>query len=130
MHGQEKSDLAIMLSYDCNCAYNKNLSVRFQGVVFNGVWACLETMHYMIPDLHVQGHQDDCIYLYGSAYFECNGHNHGEGIEQYWALINALGAQIRQMNNRYQQDTLIIHHGDHNWKKTYTQGGISFHSHY
>ncbi len=57
-------------------------------------------------------------------------HNHGEGIEQYWALINALGAQIRQMNNRYQQDTLIIHHGDHNWKKTYTQGGISFHSHY
>ncbi len=130
MHGQEKSDLAIMLSYDCNCAYNKNLSVCFQGVVFDGVRACLETMRYMIPDLHVQGHQDDCIYLYGSAYFECNGHNHGEGIEQYWALINALGAQIRQMNNGYWQDTLIIHHGDHNWKKTYTQGGISFHSHY
>ncbi|KAK0433192.1 hypothetical protein EV421DRAFT_1741782 [Armillaria borealis] len=90
MHGQEKSDLAIMLSYDCNCAYNKNLSVRFQGVAFDGVRACLETMHYMIPDLHVQGHQDDCIYLYSSGYFECNGHNHGEGIEQYWALINAL----------------------------------------
>ncbi|SJL18668.1 uncharacterized protein ARMOST_22265 [Armillaria ostoyae] len=122
MHGQEKSDLAIMLSYDCNCAYNKNLSVCFQGVAFDGVRACLETMRYMIPDLHVQGHQDDCIYLYGSGYFECNGHNHGEGIEQYWALINALGAQIRQMNNGYRQDTLIIHHGDHNWKKTYTQG--------
>ncbi|KAK0470868.1 hypothetical protein IW261DRAFT_1572702 [Armillaria novae-zelandiae] len=100
MHSQEKNDL---------------------GVAFNGVCACLETMCYMIPDLHVQGQKDDCIYLYGSGYFQCNGHNHGEGIEQYWAVINALGPQIRQMNNGYQQDTLIIHHGDHNWKKTYTQ---------
>ncbi|SJL18590.1 uncharacterized protein ARMOST_22187 [Armillaria ostoyae] len=124
MHGQEKSDLAIMLSYDCNCAYNKNLSVCFQGVAFDGVRACLETMRYMIPDLHVQGHQDDCIYLYGSGYFECNGHNHGEGIEQYWALINALGAQIRQMNNGYRQDTLIIHHGDHNWEDIHARWHI------
>ncbi len=28
------------------------------------------------------------------------------------------------MNNGYWQDTLIIHHGDHNWKKTYMQGGL------
>ncbi|KAK0472410.1 hypothetical protein IW261DRAFT_1571030 [Armillaria novae-zelandiae] len=121
MHSQEKNDLAIMLSYDCNCSYHRNINVRFQGVAFDGVRACLETMRYMIPDLHVQGHKDDCIYLYGSGYFQCNGHNHREGIEQYWAVINALGPQIRQMNNGYRQDTLIIHHGDHNWKKTYTQ---------
>ncbi|KAK0471211.1 hypothetical protein IW261DRAFT_1425340 [Armillaria novae-zelandiae] len=92
MPSQEKNDLVIMLSYDCNCSYHRNINVRFQGVAFDGV-----------------------------CYFQCNGHNHREGIEQYWAVINALGPQIRQMNNGYWQDTLIIHHSDHNWKKTYTQ---------
>ncbi|KAK0228960.1 hypothetical protein IW262DRAFT_1293640 [Armillaria fumosa] len=63
MHRRETCNLAIMLSYDCNCSYHKNLGTRFEAVAFEEV----------------------------SSYLKCNGHNHGEGIEQYWVLINSLG---------------------------------------
>ncbi|KAK0467490.1 hypothetical protein IW261DRAFT_1346280, partial [Armillaria novae-zelandiae] len=121
MYNRSTSDLDIMLSYDCNCSYHVNLANHFENATFDGVRDCLARMRYMIPDLHVNGHNDDCIYQYGSAYMECNGHNHMEGIEQLWIGLNMLAAQTRQMNNGFRQDTLINHHGDHNWKKTIGQ---------
>ncbi|KAK0468813.1 hypothetical protein IW261DRAFT_1345797 [Armillaria novae-zelandiae] len=121
MYNRSTSDLDIMLSYDCNCSYHINLANRFENATFDGVRDCLARMHYMIPDLHVNGHNDDCIYQYGSAYMECNGHNHMEGIKQLWIGLNMLAAQTCQMNNGFRQDTLINHHGDHNWKKTIGQ---------
>ncbi|KAK0476510.1 hypothetical protein IW261DRAFT_1567207 [Armillaria novae-zelandiae] len=121
MYNRSTSDLDIMLSYDCNCSYHVNLANRFENATFDGVRDCLARMRYMIPDLHVNGHNDDCIYQYGSAYMECNGHNHMEGIEQLWIGLNMLAAQTCQMNNGFRQDTLINHHGDHNWKKTIGQ---------
>lgn len=124
MAGRKTSNLDIMLSYDCNCSYHVNLASRFENVSFDNVRDCLRRMRFMIPDLHVQGHKDDCIYLYGSAYTKCNGHNHGEGIETLWSLLNELGSQTRQMNSGFRQDTLISHYGDHNWKKTINQGSF------
>ncbi|KAK0471224.1 hypothetical protein IW261DRAFT_1344719 [Armillaria novae-zelandiae] len=121
MYNRSTLDLDIMLSYDCNCSYHVNLANHFENATFDRVHDCLAHMHYMIPDLHVNGHNDDCIYQYGSAYMECNGHNHMEGIEQLWIGLNMLAAQTCQMNNGFWQDTLINHHGDHNWKKTIGQ---------
>ncbi|KAK0477811.1 hypothetical protein IW261DRAFT_1565594 [Armillaria novae-zelandiae] len=121
MYNCSTLDLDIMLSYDCNCSYHVNLANHFENATFDGVRDCLARMCYMIPDLHVNGHNNDCIYQYGSAYMECNGHNHMEGIEQLWIGLNMLAAQTRQMNNGFRQDTLINHHGDHNWKKTIGQ---------
>ncbi|KAJ7152450.1 hypothetical protein C8R46DRAFT_1302833 [Mycena filopes] len=71
-----------------------------------------------VPALHVQGHQDSCTYLFGTAYMECVGHFHGESAEQYWPESNQLGPHVRQMNNGHRQDTMIFHHGDWNYKKT------------
>ncbi len=101
MAGCKTSNLDIMLSYDCNCSYHTNLARRLDNVLFDDVCDCLHRMRFMIPDLHVQGHKDDCIYLYGSAYTKCNGHNHGEGIEQLWSLLDQLGLQTCQMNNGF-----------------------------
>ncbi|KAK0211996.1 hypothetical protein IW262DRAFT_1467410 [Armillaria fumosa] len=121
MYNRSTLDLDIMLSYDCNCSYHVNLAKHFENTTFDRVRDCLARMRYMIPDLHVNGHNDDCIYRYGSAYMECNGHNHMEGIEQLWIGLNMLATQTCQMNNGFRQDTLINHHGDHNWKKTIGQ---------
>ncbi|KAK0207804.1 hypothetical protein IW262DRAFT_1469143 [Armillaria fumosa] len=121
MYNHSTLDLDIMLSYNCNCSYHVNLANRFENSTFDGVRDCLACMRYMIPNLHINGHNNDCIYRYGSAYMECNGHNHMEGIKQLWIGLNMLAAQTRQMNNGFWQDTLINHHGDHNWKKTIGQ---------
>ncbi|KAJ7926641.1 hypothetical protein B0H13DRAFT_1862093 [Mycena leptocephala] len=77
-----------------------------------------DKMRWGIPALHVQGHQDSCTYLFGTAYMECVGHFHGESAEQYWPESNQLGPHVRQMNNGHRQDTMIKHHGDWNAKKT------------
>ncbi|KAJ6482251.1 hypothetical protein DFH09DRAFT_1462551, partial [Mycena vulgaris] len=78
--------------------------------IFRGRWG--------VPALHVQGHQDACTYLFGTAYMECVGHFHGETAEHYWPEANQLGPHVRQMNLGHRQDTMINHHGDWNYKKT------------
>ncbi|KAJ7815199.1 hypothetical protein B0H14DRAFT_3746508 [Mycena olivaceomarginata] len=74
----------------------------------------VKKMRWGVPALHVQGHQDSCTYLFGTAYMECVGHFHGETAEHYCQL----GPHVRQMNLGHRQDTIINHHGDWNHKKT------------
>jgi hypothetical protein len=83
-------------------------------------------MRWGVPALHVQGHQESCIYLFGTAYMECAAHFHGETAEQYWSELNQLGPHVRQMNNGHRQDTLINHHGDWNYKKLAKIGELNF----
>ncbi|KAF7371487.1 CxC2 domain-containing protein [Mycena venus] len=78
----------------------------------------IKKMRWGVPALHVQGHQDSCTYLFGTAYMECVGHFHGETAEHYWPEANQLGPHVRQMNLGHRQDTIINHHGDWNHKKT------------
>ncbi|KAJ7491641.1 hypothetical protein B0H11DRAFT_1911907 [Mycena galericulata] len=74
-------------------------------------------MRWGVPALHIQGHQESCMYEFGTAYLSCVGHFHGETAEQYWPEANQLGPHVRQMNNGHRQDTLIYHSNDWNFKK-------------
>jgi hypothetical protein len=75
-------------------------------------------VRFLIPLLHVQNHEENCTYLFSSAYKPGAGHFHGETAEQYWAELNQIGPQVRQMNHGRRLDTLIDSHSRWNWKKT------------
>ena len=115
-------------SYDCSCQYCVNIVKRFEKH-FPDVVHLVKRMRWGIPALHIQGHREDCMYLFGMAYMESVGHFHGETAEHYWPEANQLGPQTRQMNHGHRQDTLIDHHNDWNWKKTMSLGqGPSYHA--
>ncbi|KAJ7933186.1 hypothetical protein B0H13DRAFT_2511652 [Mycena leptocephala] len=104
-------------TYDIACEYYIKLEERFKKH-FPDLVDDVKQMRWGVPSLHVQGHQDSCNYLFGTAYMECVGHFHGETAEHYWPEANQLGPHVRQMNNGHRQDTMIIHHVDWNHKKT------------
>nr|GAT44329.1 predicted protein [Mycena chlorophos] len=112
----EVDDVDRVMTYDIACEYTINLRDRFRKS-FPELVPLLDRIRWGIPALHVQGHQESCAYLYGTAYMPCVGHFHGETAEHYWPEANQLGGHVRQMNNGHRQDTLINHHGDWNFKK-------------
>ncbi|KAJ7138606.1 hypothetical protein C8R46DRAFT_1321618, partial [Mycena filopes] len=113
----EIDDVDQVTTYDIACEYFIHLEERFEKQ-FPELLPMIKRMRWGVPALHVQGHQDSCTYLFGTAYMECVGHFHGETAEQYWPEANQLGPHVRQMNNGHRQDTMINHHGDWNHKKT------------
>ncbi|KAJ7795011.1 hypothetical protein B0H14DRAFT_3555974 [Mycena olivaceomarginata] len=113
----EVDDIDEVTTYDIACEYFINLEERFK-IHFPELVPRIKKMRWGVPALHVQGHQDSCTYLFGTAYMECVGHFHGESAEQYWPESNQLGPHVRQMNNGHRQDTMINHHGDWNYKKS------------
>ncbi|KAJ7360665.1 hypothetical protein DFH08DRAFT_683848 [Mycena albidolilacea] len=113
----EVDDVDEVTTYDIACEYFINLEERFK-IHFPELVPRIKKMRWGVPALHVQGHQDSCTYLFGTAYMECVGHFHGESAEQYWPESNQLGPHVRQMNNGHRQDTMINHHGDWNYKKS------------
>ncbi|KAJ7069033.1 hypothetical protein B0H15DRAFT_925884 [Mycena belliarum] len=112
----EVEDIDKVTTYDIACEYFINLESRFQEH-FPDLVHDVRKIRWGVPSLHVQGHQDSCNYLFGTAYMECVGHFHGETAEHYWPEANQLGPHVRQMNNGHRQDTMIMHHGDWNHKK-------------
>lgn len=114
-------DVDEVATYDIACEYLVNLEHRF-AKHFPDQLDSVKKMRWGVPALHVQGHQDSCTYLFGTAYMECLGHFHGETAEHYWAEANQLGPHVRQMNLGHRHDTMIQHHGDWNHKKTMEMG--------
>ncbi|KAJ6513753.1 hypothetical protein C8R47DRAFT_1286610 [Mycena vitilis] len=106
-----------VLSYDIACQYHVNIKKRFENESLKDLLPLVSSMRWAVPALHVRGHQSSCIYAYSAAYMEATGHFHGETAEQYWPELNQIGPLVRQMNNGHRQDTVILHHGDWNFKK-------------
>ncbi|KAJ6474802.1 hypothetical protein C8R45DRAFT_935329 [Mycena sanguinolenta] len=105
----EIDDVDEAATYDIACAYVVNLETRFKDH-FPNLLERVAKIRWGIPALHIQGHQDSCTYLFGTAYMECVGHFHGETAEHYWPEANQLGPHVRQMNLGHRQDTIINHH--------------------
>ncbi|KAF7369577.1 CxC2 domain-containing protein [Mycena venus] len=112
----EVDDVDEMRTYDIACEYTAHLEERF-AKNFPDMLDKVKQMRWGVPALHVQGHQDSCMYLFGTSYISCIGHCHGETAEQYWPEANQLGPHVRQMNNGHRQDTMIDHHNDWSYKK-------------
>lgn len=120
----EVNDVDEAATYDIACEYFVHLEKRFEKH-FPDQLNSVKKMRWGVPALHVQGHQDACTYLFGTAYMECIGHFHGETAEHYWPEANQLGPHMRQMNLGHRQDTIINHHGDWNHKKTMKMGVLN-----
>ncbi|KAJ7828326.1 hypothetical protein B0H13DRAFT_2373260 [Mycena leptocephala] len=112
----EVDDVDEVTTYDIACEYTIYAEQRFQQH-FPDVAEKVKKMRWGVPALHVQGHQDSCIYMFGTAYLSCIGHFHGKTAEQYWPEANQLGPHVRQMNNGHRQDTMIDHQNDWNYQK-------------
>ncbi|KAJ7436964.1 hypothetical protein B0H11DRAFT_1754208 [Mycena galericulata] len=119
----EVSDVDEVLTYDIACEYVVYIESRFQKY-FPDVLDKVKKMRWGVPALHIQGHQESCMYEFGTAYLSCVGHFHGETAEQYWPEANQLGPHVRQMNNGHRQDTLIYHSNDWNFKKLADIGNL------
>ncbi|KAF9030929.1 hypothetical protein BJ165DRAFT_1358497 [Panaeolus papilionaceus] len=107
----------VLLSYDIACGYNCNLIPRFQEYIPDMVDAVFGT-RFVIPAVHIQNHQESCMYQYSAAYTPSGTHFHGETAEQPWYPLNGLSTSTRQMSNGHRQDCIIDSHNDWNWKKT------------
>ncbi|KAJ7669584.1 hypothetical protein B0H17DRAFT_1183859 [Mycena rosella] len=116
--GKELAEIDEVLSYDAMCQYSVNIGERFEkNDDLKHLAHIVRRMRFSIPALHVQGHQEGCIYAYSTAYMLATTHFHGETAEHYWPELNQIGPQTRQMNPGHRQDTVINHHGDWNYKK-------------
>jgi len=76
--------------YDCARQYWVNLVERFEKH-FPDIARLVKRMRWGIPAIHIQGHREDCTYLFGTPYMDCVGHFHGETAEHYWPEANQLG---------------------------------------
>jgi hypothetical protein len=104
-------------SYDSACQYSVNIKTRF-GKFFPDVAKVVAKMDWSVPALHIQGHQANCMYNFGTAYILATGHFHGETAEVYWPELNQIGTQVTQQSGGHRQDTIMLHHNDWNYKKT------------
>jgi hypothetical protein len=120
---RDLTNIAINISYDSACAYSVNVVSRFK--TCSDISALSDLIERArIDSLHINDHQEKCMYLYSSNYQECSGHFHGVGTEQYWSENNQMGPQTRQMNPGHRHDRIIEHHSDWNWKKTIKHGKL------
>ncbi|PPQ77254.1 hypothetical protein CVT24_009906, partial [Panaeolus cyanescens] len=99
------------------CGYHRNIISRFETYLPHLVHAVSQT-RYLVPAVHIQNHQDNCMYQFAAAYILAAAHFHGETAEQPWIMLNELGPQIRQMSHGGRQESIIDSNNDWNWKKT------------
>lgn len=110
-------------SYDAMCSYYVHEGKRFATSTYLADQKeFVLKFEHGIPDLHIKGHQDDCMVIFGRPYHWCVGHFHGETAEYYWVELNQVGGYTRQMNDGHREDTIIAHHNDWNWRKTINSG--------
>jgi hypothetical protein len=79
----EEDDVDHICSYDSACQYSVNAGQCFKTQIPD-VAPLVRRMRWAIPALHIQGHKEICMYLFGTAYMDGIGHFHGETAEHYW----------------------------------------------
>ncbi|KAJ7027283.1 hypothetical protein C8F04DRAFT_1267195 [Mycena alexandri] len=105
-------------SYDAGCQYSVNVVERFEKYFDKATVDIVKKMRWAVPALHIQGHQEDCMYKFATCYMLATGHFHGESAEYYWPELNQIGTQVTQMAGGRRQDIIALHHNDWNNKKT------------
>ncbi|KAH6905704.1 hypothetical protein BKA70DRAFT_1430575 [Coprinopsis sp. MPI-PUGE-AT-0042] len=105
----------VILSYDISCAYSVHAASRLGQ--FRDITPFVNRLRYTIPLLHIQNHNDNCTYMYSSAYMEGAGHFHGETAEHPWPYTNLFASQGRQMSHGNRHDLLNGVYGYWNFKK-------------
>ncbi|KAJ7789580.1 hypothetical protein B0H14DRAFT_2397373 [Mycena olivaceomarginata] len=107
-----------VMSYDAACQYSVNIVERFKkNENLRDLVPIVKKLRWAVPALHIQGHQEDCMYKFATSYMMATGHFHGETAEHYWPELNQIGTQVTQMNGGRRQDVITLNHNDWNFKK-------------
>ncbi|KAL1698878.1 hypothetical protein EV121DRAFT_296717 [Schizophyllum commune] len=110
--------LKVVLSYDIACQFSRNLVERIKKLPpLLRFEAVARTMRFVVPKLHILGHQLACQLLFNIAYLFGGARTDGEGVERGWAHLGPLGVSLRQMGPGSAADTLEDHSGHYNWQK-------------
>lgn len=108
-------------SYDLWCIWIKNFHHRLEknSDFFDDpkLLELLESAVGAIPQVHIDGHGDDCKKKYHYAYTRFVAMTIGELVETPWAVEKLTGGSTRQMNDGHRSDTLDDFHGFWNWLK-------------
>ncbi|KAJ7256377.1 hypothetical protein C8J57DRAFT_1235751 [Mycena rebaudengoi] len=98
----EINDVDEAATYDIACANIVNLENRFEKHFPDQ----LENikMQWGVPALHVQGHQDSCTYLFGTAYMECDTiiNHHGDwNHKKTMKIASDLAEDLQTAKKKY-----------------------------
>ncbi|THU77010.1 hypothetical protein K435DRAFT_703408 [Dendrothele bispora CBS 962.96] len=105
-------------SYDIVCQWCKKLVDRLKDlpplVRLNLV---LHVIFFVIPKLHIYGHQILCQLTYSLNWLKGAGRTDGEGVEQPWAHMGPVATSTRDMGPGSRHDTLDDHWNHWNFVK-------------
>jgi hypothetical protein len=82
----------------------------------------LGMMVFVIPKMHIEGHDVDCGALYSLNLIPGSGQTDGEGIERPWANIGGIASSTRIMGPGARHDTIDDHWAYWNWQKLISLG--------
>ncbi|THU88312.1 hypothetical protein K435DRAFT_575703, partial [Dendrothele bispora CBS 962.96] len=112
-------------SYDIVCQWHKNLASRMEGMPdLVRVDIPSRSMDYVIPKLHIHGHNLKCQLSFSLNYTLGVGRTDVEGIERPWANIGPVATSTREMGPGTRHDTLDDHLHHWNWTKMVALGRI------
>ncbi|KAJ7818598.1 hypothetical protein B0H14DRAFT_2373046 [Mycena olivaceomarginata] len=106
------------ISYDIVCQWWKHLMERL--LLLPPLVRCaivLGMMVFVIPKMHIEGHDVDCGALYSLNLIPGSGQTDREGIERPWANIGGIASSTRIMGPGARHDTIDDHWAYWNWQK-------------
>ncbi|KAK7016199.1 hypothetical protein VNI00_018964 [Paramarasmius palmivorus] len=107
-----------VLSYDIACQYCKKFFTRMRSLPEEAaVEMDDEKWSFVVPKLHIRGHERPCQETYALHLHPGAGQTDGEGIERLWAEVGPVGISTREMGPGHRRDTLDDHQGARNWRK-------------
>ncbi|KAK7434810.1 hypothetical protein VKT23_019997 [Stygiomarasmius scandens] len=105
-------------SYDIACQWCKYLVERLKHLPpFIRLNLVLHVVFFVIPKLHIYGHQMLCQLLYSLNWLWGTGRTDGEGIERPWAHMGPVATSMRDMGPGSRHDTLDDHWNHWNFVK-------------
>ncbi|KZT01724.1 uncharacterized protein LAESUDRAFT_663379 [Laetiporus sulphureus 93-53] len=111
----------IFASYDIACGFCKKIRLRFEEY-FPDLLHILDRITFLIPKMHLLGHQELCRQLFSFNLTEGAGRTDGEVIERVWAQYNELIRSTREMTYGHRHDVMNDHHSSLNFEKMINLG--------
>jgi hypothetical protein len=120
--------MQLVISYDIACQWSRNLAKR---VPQFPDWmqippAVVDLVRFVIPKFHIYGHGNSCQTKFSLNYLKWSARTNGEEPERWWAHINPVSMQTKEMGPHARQDTLDDHAAAWNWRKITGFGGVAF----
>jgi hypothetical protein len=107
----------VMLIYDVMCQYYVNLDMRISDSTFLSLPDNTLQLIKAIGLFHVQCHQEECLYMFGTSNIPGAAHVSGEILESLWSVLNDVSRSSRTATLAHRSEILDDHMGDSNWKK-------------